>query len=90
MNASQINVGTFLDHIARALGFATLVNVHNLISKALSTLDTLLVLDNAETFLDAPVDAGRIADIIDGFGARFNVAILLTTRTTVLPPNVAW
>ncbi|KAG6903549.1 hypothetical protein DXG01_016976, partial [Tephrocybe rancida] len=57
---------------------------------ALSTSETLLILDNAETFLDAAVDAGRIADAIDGFGARPNVAILLTTRTTVLPPNLKW
>ncbi|KAG6877290.1 hypothetical protein C0993_008790 [Termitomyces sp. T159_Od127] len=90
MDARQINIGTFLDRVARALGFATSVNVHNLISKALSTSYTLLVLDNAETFLDAPVDAGRIADVIDGFGARLNVAILLTTRTVVLPPNIDW
>ncbi|KAG6858916.1 hypothetical protein C0993_004868, partial [Termitomyces sp. T159_Od127] len=66
MDPSQINLGTFLDRIARALGLSTPANVHNSISKALSTLDTLLVLDNAETFLDAPVDAGRIADAIDG------------------------
>ncbi|KAG6876391.1 hypothetical protein C0993_003470, partial [Termitomyces sp. T159_Od127] len=90
MDASQINLGTFLDRIARALGSSTSANVHDLISKALSTSDTLLVLDNAETFLDAPVDAGRIADAIDGFGARLNVAILITTRTTVLPPNIDW
>ncbi|KAG6853780.1 hypothetical protein C0991_001491 [Blastosporella zonata] len=90
MDAAQITFGTFLDRIARALGFRTLANTHNLIAKALSTSETLLVLDNAETFLDAAVDAGRIADAIDGFGARPNVALLLTTRTTVLPPNIKW
>ncbi|KAG6899292.1 hypothetical protein C0993_011486 [Termitomyces sp. T159_Od127] len=90
MDARQVNLGTFLDQIARALGLVTSVNVHNLISKTLSTSDTLLVLDNAETFLDSPVDAGRISDVIDGLGARLNVAILITTRTTSLPPNVDW
>ncbi|KAG6845082.1 hypothetical protein H0H87_000987 [Tephrocybe sp. NHM501043] len=90
MDAAQITFGTFLDRIARALGFGTLANTHNLITKALSTSETLLVLDNAETFLDAATDAGRIADAIDGFGERANVAILLTTRTTVLPPNLKW
>ncbi|KAG6919326.1 hypothetical protein DXG01_006872 [Tephrocybe rancida] len=90
MDPAQITFGTFLDRIARALGFNTLANTHNLITKALSTSETLLILDNAETFLDAAVDAGRIADAIDGFGARPNVAILLTTRTTVLPPNLKW
>ncbi|KAG6906710.1 hypothetical protein DXG01_012476 [Tephrocybe rancida] len=90
MDPAQITFATFLDRIARALGFKTSVNTHNLITKALSASDTLLVLDNAETFLDAAVDAGRIADAIDGFGARANVAILLTTRINVLPPNLIW
>ncbi|KAG5726855.1 hypothetical protein E4T56_gene1116 [Termitomyces sp. T112] len=90
MDVTQVNLKTFLDHIARALGFATPVNAYNLITKTLSTSETLLVLDNAETFLDATMDAGRIADAIDGFGARPNVTILLTTRTTVLPPNLEW
>ncbi|KAG5730699.1 hypothetical protein E4T56_gene4062, partial [Termitomyces sp. T112] len=71
-----------------ALGFTAPVNAYNLITKTLSTAETLLVLDNAETFLDATMDAGRIADAIDGLGARSNVTILLTTRTTVLPPNL--
>ncbi|KAG6828810.1 hypothetical protein H0H92_006692 [Tricholoma furcatifolium] len=44
-----------------------------------------------QTFLDAAVDAGRLADAIDGgFIVLPNVAILLTTRTTVLPPNLRW
>ncbi|KNZ78753.1 hypothetical protein J132_10241 [Termitomyces sp. J132] len=91
INVNQVNLKTFLDHILRALGFATpLVNAYNLITKTLSTAETLLVLDNAETFLDATMDAGQIADAIDGFGARSNVAILLTTRTTVIPPNLKW
>ncbi|KAG5350109.1 hypothetical protein C0989_012669 [Termitomyces sp. Mn162] len=90
INVNQVNLKTFLDHIARALGFATPVNAYNLIAKTLSVVETLLVLDNAETFLDATMDAGQIADAIDGLGARSNVTILLTTRTTVLPPNMKW
>ncbi|KAG6822743.1 hypothetical protein H0H92_012736, partial [Tricholoma furcatifolium] len=90
MSPSQITFGTFLNRIAKALGFNTLANTPNLVTKALSSSQTLLVLDNAETFLDAAVDAGRIADAIDGFGTIPNVAILLTTRTTVLPPNLKW
>ncbi|KNZ78747.1 hypothetical protein J132_10235 [Termitomyces sp. J132] len=90
INVTQVNLKTFLDHIAGALGFATPVNAYNLITKTLSTAETLLVLDNAETFLDATMDAGHIADAIDGFGARSNVTILLTTRTAVLPPNLKW
>ncbi|KAG5337141.1 hypothetical protein C0989_010553 [Termitomyces sp. Mn162] len=90
MDAAQITFGTFLDRIVKALGLTTSANADNMINKALSTSETLLVLDNAETFLDAAVDASRIADAIDGFGSRPNVAILLTTRTTVLPPNLEW
>ncbi|KAG6847518.1 hypothetical protein H0H93_007615, partial [Arthromyces matolae] len=90
MDASQVTLGTFLDRIAKALGLATSANIFNSITKTLSASQTLLVLDNAETFLDAAADAGRIADVIDGFGARSNIAMLLTTRTTVLPPNLEW
>ncbi|KNZ78748.1 hypothetical protein J132_10236, partial [Termitomyces sp. J132] len=90
IDVTQVNLKTFLDHIARALGFATPVNAYNLITRTLATSETLLVLDNAETFLNATMDAGWIADAIDGFGARSNVTILLTTRTTVLPPNLEW
>ncbi|KAG5349030.1 hypothetical protein C0989_006488 [Termitomyces sp. Mn162] len=90
MDVTQVNLKTFLDHIMRALGFATPVNAYNVITKTLSTSETLLVLDNAETFLDATIDSGRIADAIDGFGAQSIGAILLTTRTTVLPPNMKW
>ncbi|KAG6824058.1 hypothetical protein H0H92_008159 [Tricholoma furcatifolium] len=90
ISSSQITFGTFLDRIAKALGTSTLADSLNPIVKALSSSATLLVLDNAETFLDAAVDAGRIADAIDGLGALPNVAILITTRTTVLPPNLRW
>ncbi|KAG5717106.1 hypothetical protein E4T56_gene6931 [Termitomyces sp. T112] len=90
MVVTQVNLKTFLDHIMRALDFATPVNAYNVITKTLSTSETLLVLDNAETFLDATIDSGRIADAIDGFGAQSIGAILLTTRTTVLPPNMKW
>ncbi|KAG5726861.1 hypothetical protein E4T56_gene1106 [Termitomyces sp. T112] len=90
MDVTQVNLKTFLDHIMRALGFATPVNAYNLITKTLSTSETLLVLDNAETFLDATIDSGWIADAIDGFGAQSIGAILLTTCTTVLPPNMKW
>ncbi|KAG6808073.1 hypothetical protein H0H92_005462, partial [Tricholoma furcatifolium] len=89
MDASQVTFATFLDRIARALGNAS-VNAYNEISRTIAKSETLLVLDNAESFLDAPIHGGRIADAIDEFGARPNVAILLTTRTTVLPPNLNW
>ncbi|KAG5352400.1 hypothetical protein C0989_002489 [Termitomyces sp. Mn162] len=90
IDAAQVNIGTFLDRIARALGLVATANAHDRIARALSISQTLLVLDNAETFLDAAVDSARIAAVIDEFGAQPNVAILLTTRTTVLPPNLDW
>ncbi|GLB41361.1 hypothetical protein LshimejAT787_0905760 [Lyophyllum shimeji] len=89
MDSSQINLATFLDRIARALGISSSkANTHGLILKALSSSDSLLVLDNAETFLDAEKDSGRIVESIDDFGARPNVIIMLTTRTAGLPPNL--
>ncbi|GLB41378.1 hypothetical protein LshimejAT787_0905930 [Lyophyllum shimeji] len=89
MDSSQINLATFLDRIARALGISSSkANTHGLISKALSSSDSLLVLDNAETFLEAEKDSGRIVESIDDFGARPNVFIMLTTRTAGLPPNL--
>ncbi|KAG5349292.1 hypothetical protein C0989_004805, partial [Termitomyces sp. Mn162] len=77
INVNQVNLKTFLDQIARALGFATPVNAYNLITKTLSTAETLLVLDNAETFLDATMDAGWITDAIDGFGAHIKGSQIL-------------
>ncbi|KAG6824868.1 hypothetical protein H0H92_005585 [Tricholoma furcatifolium] len=90
MDALQVTYEIFLERIAKVLGYNASFNTYNMISRILATSETLLVLDNAETFLDAPVDGGRIADVINEFGARPNVAILLTTRTTVLPSNLNW
>ncbi|KAG5336315.1 hypothetical protein C0989_012183 [Termitomyces sp. Mn162] len=90
VDATQITFEMFLNQIARALGLPTSVNAFNLIHRTLLSSEILLVLDNAESFLDAAVGASRIADAIDGFGARPTVTILLTTRTTVLPPNLGW
>ncbi|KAF8059940.1 hypothetical protein FPV67DRAFT_1515343 [Lyophyllum atratum] len=91
MDASLITFATFLDRIAGALGIsASTANTRTLVIKALSASDVLLVLDNAETFLDAALGTGRIADSIEEFGATPNVAIMLTTRTTGLPPNLIW
>ncbi|KAG6856019.1 hypothetical protein H0H87_008336 [Tephrocybe sp. NHM501043] len=95
VGAAQVTLGTFLDRMARALGLSTVANTHHLVTKVLAMSATLLVLDNAETVLNpAGVDAGRIADVIGGFGSArpHNVAVLLTTRTTTttLPPNLEW
>ncbi|KAF5368697.1 hypothetical protein D9615_010312 [Tricholomella constricta] len=92
VDASQITHATFLDRIARSLGIScSKANTRNLILNELSSSkDLLLVLDNAETFLDAAVDSSLITNSIDEFGARPNVQLMLTTRTSGLPPNLAW
>ncbi|KAF8060639.1 hypothetical protein FPV67DRAFT_300612 [Lyophyllum atratum] len=92
VDASQITHATFLDRIARVLGIkSSKANTRSLILRALSSSDHILVvLDNAETFLDAASDASHIATSIDEFGACPNVVIMLTTRTSGLPPNLKW
>ncbi|KAG6907094.1 hypothetical protein DXG01_010543 [Tephrocybe rancida] len=90
MNPAQMTFGTFIDRMARALGVPTSTNTHDRITKTLSTLQTLIILDNAETALDAASDAGDIANAIDEFGNRPNVAILVTTRTSALPHSLKW
>ncbi|KAF8065399.1 hypothetical protein FPV67DRAFT_183060 [Lyophyllum atratum] len=90
IDASQITYTTFLDRIARALGLPlSKANTLSLITRHLSISQSLLVLDNGETFLEAG-DGGRIAECFERFISRPNVAILLTTRLIGLPPNLEW
>ncbi|KAF5368715.1 hypothetical protein D9615_010318 [Tricholomella constricta] len=90
--AQAITHATFLDRIARCLGISSSgANIRNLILHELSSSeDLLLVLDNAETFLDAAVDLSLITNSIDEFGARPNIVLMLTTRTAGLSPNLPW
>lgn len=89
MNASHVTLSTFLDRIARALDIkSSRANQLSVISIFLASHKILLVLDNAEVFLDAGTDAGRIADTVDGFAALPGVVLMLTTRTKALPANL--
>ena len=91
MDASQVSFDTFFNRIARALGMtASKGNLQNSVSTYIVSQNMLLVLDNAETFLDAPRDASRIAAAIDNLGALTSVAIMLTTRSKALPSNLIW
>ncbi|KAG5649916.1 hypothetical protein H0H81_001494, partial [Sphagnurus paluster] len=91
IDASQITHATFLDRILRALGISSSsVDPHSVIAKALALHEVLLVLDNAETFLDAARERGSIANSIDEFGALDKVSIMITTRTAVLPTNLVY
>jgi AAA+ ATPase superfamily predicted ATPase len=84
--ASQITYPTFLDRVARTLGVA-IASDHGPILEYLEQQDVLLVLDNAETFLDpeAPSDVSRIKQAIEEFGGVGTVSILLTSRSKDLP-----
>jgi hypothetical protein len=95
MDTSQISFGIFLDRIARALGVKlSSVNLFNTISTYLAYNNVLLVLDNAETFLDVDqdpsrtADASRIMDAINDFAAQPSVSIMLTTRSKSIPSNL--
>ncbi|KAF9462843.1 P-loop containing nucleoside triphosphate hydrolase protein, partial [Collybia nuda] len=89
MNPSHVTLSTFLDRIARALDIkSSRVNQLSVLSNFLTSQNVLLVFDNAEVFLDAATDAGRIAETLDGFAALPGVDIMLTTRTKALPANL--
>ncbi|TFY78589.1 hypothetical protein EWM64_g5423 [Hericium alpestre] len=91
MDASQVSYGVFLDRIGGTLGL-TLGGSDRLsvICAHLLAAPSLLVLDNAETFLDAAQDKTRIADAVDSLGALASTVVLLTTRSRALPSNVLW
>ncbi|KAF8062279.1 hypothetical protein FPV67DRAFT_1507849 [Lyophyllum atratum] len=88
IKATQITPGTFLDRVSRALGIQrSKPDPHMLISRHLSADETLLVLDNGESFQDAQAGDpdGRIASTVIDFSNIPGVSILVTTRTATLP-----
>ena len=89
--ASQITYPTFIERIARTLGIPSSGH-HGPILEFLGSQDTLLVLDNAETFLDpeSSHDVSRIKGAIEEFGGFPSVSILLTSRSRELPHNLLW
>ncbi|TFY75602.1 hypothetical protein EWM64_g8411, partial [Hericium alpestre] len=91
MDASQVSYDVFLDRIGGTLGLALgVADRLSTISTRLASAPSLMILDNAETFLDAAQDKTRIADAVDSLGALASTVILLTTRSRALPSNILW
>jgi len=89
--ASQITYSTFIERVARTLGLPSSGH-HGPILEFLGSEDTLLALDNAETFLDpeSSRDVSRIKSAIDEFGGFPSVSIVLTSRSRELPRGLLW
>jgi hypothetical protein len=88
---NAVSIDAFLDLLADTVG-VVLGNSNRLGSllEFLGSKRTLLVLDNAETILDAPEDATKIRDAIIAFASLPSVSLILTTRTTILPQTIPW
>jgi len=85
---SMMTHTTFLTRLAAAL----LINDASLstIRAKLLASPTLLVIDNAETFLDAASDDGDAISVdIEDLGACSSVHLIITTRNENLP-NLSW
>ncbi|KAF8065205.1 hypothetical protein FPV67DRAFT_174120 [Lyophyllum atratum] len=88
IKATHITPGTFLDRVSKALGIQrSNVDPRMLISRHLFANETLLVLDNGESFQDAQAGDpdSRIASTVIEFSNIPGVTILVTTRTATLP-----
>jgi tetratricopeptide (TPR) repeat protein len=91
--SSQITYNIFVECIARTLGVAVSASgSHREISDFLMSGDILLVLDNAETFLDckATEEIPRINRAIAEFGDYPSVTILITSRIRKLPHDFVY
>ena len=85
VDASMMTHDTFINHLASALaiqGSATLTSILSILRSS----STLLVIDNAETFLGAATkDVGLIKETIVEIGRYQTVHLILTTRSANLP-----
>jgi len=78
---STISYETFFARIAHALDIPTKTQTPRVVLSRLRAMKALLVLENAETFLEARRgESGRILEAISEIGAQESVQILLTTR----------
>ena len=86
--SSAMTFQAFLDRIADALDIST-SNQKDILQR-LRTLRALLVIDNAETFLEAsPADMASITEMLDAIGEIPGVNVLMTTRNPqTAPPNL--
>jgi len=84
-----MSYSVFLQHLADALSIPTTTSLPAILT-ILCTLPTLLVIDNAETFLDLDTaDGGYISEAIAEVGGCPSVHLILTTRSGKLP-NLSW
>jgi tetratricopeptide (TPR) repeat protein len=91
--SSQITYNIFIECIARTLGVAVSASGgHREISDFLRSGDILIVLDNAETFLDckATEEIPHINRAIAEFGDYPSVTILITSRVRKLPHDLVY
>ncbi|KLO14044.1 TPR-like protein [Schizopora paradoxa] len=88
---SMVTFDVFASRIANALGLQPEeADTQKIIMSYLANTSqrVLLIFDNAETILHAGKETGRIATMIEELGALPSVAIMLTTRSLALPPNL--
>lgn len=89
VSSSAISYQSFINNLAEACGIS--VKTENAIVSHLRSSKSLLVLDNAETFLEAQGNAGgRISQALSDIGSLQCVQLLLTTRSRKLPSNLRW
>jgi hypothetical protein len=91
--SSQVTYNIFVECIARTLGVAVSASGgHREVSDFLSSGDILIVLDNAETFLDckATEEIPRINRAITEFGDYPSVTIVITSHIRKLPHDLVY
>jgi len=90
VDAAAISYQFFLDRISIALNL-TSTDARGILQR-FSLMSAVLVIDNAETFLDsAEVDRAKISEMLDAMGAQSGTRIILTTRNQeVISPNLIW
>jgi tetratricopeptide (TPR) repeat protein len=87
MQASTMSHQVFINHIAKTLELS--VRTRRAVLAHLQSKKCLLVLDNAETFLEAAgEDSGRIPKTIAELGDLTSVRLVFTTRSNRLPSNL--
>jgi len=89
VDISLMTHSIFLQHLGDALSIPTSTTLPTILA-TLRTSPTLLVIDNAETFLDInTVDGGHISEAVAELGGCRSVHLILTTRSGKLP-NLSW
>jgi len=89
--SSSMTFQIFLDRIAEGLQLPPSSSTASVIQH-LQTFQVLLVVDNAETILDAPqIDSTHIHKFLEDIGSHPTTRIVMTTRNTeTIPLNLPW